>query len=1662
MADNTPVIPSSVYSRQSQRVTKASLEQQQREREQQIEQEQAAARALLQQQMEEQGNETIWQKIGSLVGGAASGAAGLVGKAADAVVPNDSRSVPVLGQAAAVGSAVVDNAVKPAGKWALNAYDETAKDISLALATGANAANPKYWQNRDPESDLFTDSVGVQPGRAGIAAIDGLTSYLGPLSEPLIGGDNSDAGISGIYSNDPDFDISDKAQRDKMFDDNLSLRLASGTVDALATWFLDPGVIAGKGVTVARRGTTMFGKSFAGYTARTTIDRSGRLNEATMTQLQRELDQATEFVAGSAPKDSAMGVVADSIVRGDYEELLKLKQFQGPNRDQAAAIGSLITDKTDAINFLGASYGIKKYQDELARSANDLWVSMVRSVKGSPYETATLNTPAGAARPAVLPDLLEDRATARAVLRDAAKRDPELADALKRSDALGAADMQISEMGQGFLDYVGGSSAQGMRIAQAWRDGRRARATLFASDRAASTRAGAEGSKRLKASYEKPNGTAPAVYERVFQASSAMPRIRLWDWVGGQVANGHINIRDFNDGKAADELMAALTDSSTVKKNKDFMKQQLSIFASAGASTDLKMRAIKQIEENVSDLLAREHGANPELLKQLYKRLDKKRSDAIESFKTQGYAIDPDDGSIIRAGAQMRSQLANSMPMLNMRVMEKSAKIAGRDVYKGIKDADLINIDRQLHGASVKNFFDEVETLWKAGVLIRLGYTQRNVVEGWLRSAAYLGTIPALAKAPEGFINSFYNNTRRVSGKMPTRSADGKMHTKLNSLIILEKKAADSVNELRDRVGQAEQMILRGDPNMPDVELLKLRDRLQAKMDEVTAVQARIDDLKSRKTIGSRGAFSGEYADIIRRLSSSDQTNKEFLESAIMRNRQEILNDKSWRVVSPGDDQYWKELSNAIRQFRADDIAMRLLQGRSVGEVVAHIKSPAGRGYRNDMQLAYSEVEGKVVQLSEIIDNYIPIPTVRRAVARGELSESELQAQLGHLISGKLKKPRKGNLSDEEFAKVMDDYYAKKRWVDEGMTLQPIHGRKVMENTRGKAADRFVNNPVQFMFKVLGTLPETTLVRHPFYAEVWARRSNGLRDLAIRQGKDIDPTTVQGAKVLKQIDAAAHRYAMRATNETLYTIERYSNIANTFRWFSPFIAAWENSFKVWTKLIVNDPSIAARASILWDIPSQLGMIVDKDGNKIEGTRFDFLTGNIDQYVVLPAAMNDFFMKFSGGIPFRVPRSSFNFVTPGATPYLPGFGPVTTFPVGVVLAQKPEIQDILRDNLGDTLYSQIAPFGVPQSDLMDAFGPPWARRMWQWWQGESDQDYLKVVNAITQADMVDWYKNGALPEDKPTPEGSMGKAGNFFLFSAMVSGSAPVSVSRISRFQQEVDAWNALRADPSMTYNQKVEKFLTTYGEEFLPLVVGTSKSEVPGLDPTIEDYKVLQQHGSLARELANLDNSAVGIIASSAPPGVFDEGVYKWLNDQNIPGKTDKFRGTRTPEEQVKAINMSSAWRLYYKSKAVLDAELQRRGLSSLEVKAAADLKESWNEYIDNTMVKQFGTDWTDEFNSYQDRSATYLTAIDIALNNKEFMETTGKSDMWNSVALYMASRQVVIDSIAAGYDRDEVLNSFFNYTADMRSQSIAFSDFYDKFLERDDFREIGLSNLEY
>ena len=1505
--------------------------------------------------------------------------------------------------------------IGPVARDAAVGYTAATEDINRIASAGLLSVNSNF------SGDAWQAAEDVSFGQAGMALADTL-------------------GVSGlnIYNDNPNWDITSEADRKRVFDSGAG-KWTSGIADAAFTWFLDPFVVAGKAAKVARFGTTAMGLDVVGLTGRRVV------GQRVIGMLEAEADNA---LAGA---ETPLGFAAKQIAQGDYSTLRKFSWFQGSNRDLLATVGHHIDNERDATVFLAAAAGSKRYQEILRTEQANTFLSLQRaSGKANPYEERILNRALDEEDPPLLDDLLEEGVTGRDVVLDLMKRD----------EGLRAALSAIDEQPFGLLERAGSRSVTGAKIAQAWRDGREVRKTL------------------IKREVRNParQGTGPAAFESVYQLSSMAPRVRVWEWVTGSHASGYIDVRGWNNGKASDELTAALSDSSTIRKDGTFQQKAINLFGQAQSPTE-RMAAIKSIERSAFYEMALKHGVRgvtrgedgkikvtqdaKEMLDEIYQSIDKRRFDTVAQFRSRNYGVI--DGDVAAAGPRLLSQLETSMPMLNFAVLEKSAKIASKPFY---------NMPRAeawaKRGYLARNMMDEIQSLWKAGVLLRLGYTQRNTLEGWLRSAAYLGTIPSLKRPFKSTRNSFFNNYRRAYSKAPGIGLRSLAKDQDNLIEdIVEKKAMLE----KQRVARAALLDENPAARTTDLDrsLTELEDSIAALEGQLDKVSSRMASLKDRRYFDN-GAFSGkykykkteydldfEYGDLVRQLSSAQRTTEQFLYSAWMQGSKVRMTQNAWVKIQPGKPQYWDELVTSARQFRADPLAKMALEGKSTGEMVAWVKSAEARQWRRDMRVAKDEAEGKVSEIEQMVQQYLPTLEARAAALRPDVTPADFKVLLKSLEPDEavatLKKPKRADFADDaSFKKAMDRYEQKVAAYRDSATLKPIHGKEV-ERAFGRASvmDE-VHRPIDALFNVLGTYPESTLVRHPFYAEVWKRRMDMMVKQAKSQGDEINE------ELLKKINTSAHRFAMRATNETLYTIERYSNLASVMRWAAPFFAAWENSAKVWARLIVNDPSIAARASILWQIPNQLGIVVDENGNPVkEDNPWNFLTGSQNRFITLPGPVNDILEKYMG-TPLKIPQGALNVVTPGETPWLPGFGPIVNVPVGKFLATKPDMQKTLRDFLGDRVYEQFVPFGVPEDSMIRQFAPAWARKWLDDFKGENSQEWLGTASAMMQTAMVDWYKSGGDPEDMPDPDVIMQRAHDFYKWSALASITLPFSTTRTSKYQQQIDYWNSMKADDTMSYQQKVEAFINKWGDDFVPLTVSTSKSNT-GVDPTQEDYALLRDNAGLARELAQVDPYLVGILGMSAPVGEFDRGVYEWLQTQSIPGTDTVFRGRMDPAEYQTAAIMSSAWKDYRKAKAIVDAELAQRGLSSLRAAGAADLNEQWQTFMDD-MASEYGQAWVTEFYAYQDRTPTNLAGIQMAMNNETFMSQVGNSPMWSAVGVYMDRRQEMLDAIANGADSAAVRDEFEAWASQFRYSSLEFSDFYDRFLDNDQLQDYRLEQV--
>jgi hypothetical protein len=321
------------------------------------------------------------------------------------------------------------------------------------------------------------------------------------------------------------------------------------------------------------------------------------------------------------------------------------------------------------------------------------------------------------------------------------------------------------------------------------------------------------------------------------------------------------------------------------------------------------------------------------------------------------------------------------------------------------------------------------------------------------------------------------------------------------------------------------------------------------------------------------------------------------------------------------------------------------------------------------------------------------------------------------------------------------------------------------------------------------------------------------------------------------------------------------------RFVSPFFPAFENSLRTWGRIAWNNPAVIGYGNILWNIPNNLGMVYDEEGNPVPRSNMLRDEGN---YIVWPEAianlMRSEYGPFTPGEAVRTRQQGFNTVFPGSEWWFSGVGPMTQIPTALVLRGKPEEQEVLRNAVGDEMFRQLVPSGNPNVDLTEVIAPTFVRRVKQWLGQEStDSAYLTSWNQIIEDEYI-----AAQLEGRNLTENDMKKikekADRFWGWQVTAALVMPFQSSLQSRYQIERDAWARLLDNESIPYTQKVETFLKEY-PGFDPITRSGSYNETK-LQPNLATWQKITKNKDLVNDLYAIDPELVGMFGNM---GSFDD-----------------------------------------------------------------------------------------------------------------------------------------------------------------------------------------------
>lgn len=612
-------------------------------------------------------------------------------------------------------------------------------------------------------------------------------------------------------------------------------------------------------------------------------------------------------------------------------------------------------------------------------------------------------------------------------------------------------------------------------------------------------------------------------------------------------------------------------------------------------------------------------------------------------------------------------------------------------------------------------------------------------------------------------------------------------------------------------------------------------------------------------------------------------------------------------------------------QLGRDLIARQFLDGKTYDEVLAWTKTDDGRRHMARLPAERRRnVRNTVGAIQEQVESYtLGDPGIKKAALKRSATISDLN-----------------------------------KATDRNPQARPVIHGELLADIRGQSAiSQVVNNFVTEAYRVLGTLPEDTLARHPFFDTLYNDEVSRIIGLLDEQAKGAGQRLSQAEIRLAQNKARS--YALNQVRRTLYDFAEQSDFAHMLRFLAPFYVAWQEAWTKWAGLAVENPAFIARGRLMWQSPERAGLVVDENGNEVglgqdtgDTVRYPDGTTSVvgkERFVRLPlpkgikriAGLEG--VESQGEVLFS--KRSANFVLEGA----PGFGPVLTVPVGKIVRERPQLEDAVRF---------VLPYG-PGESTIDALLPSTARRALASAQGEEDRVFRNAALRILNDGITD-FRLGKR-DSMPTWDEAQDKAKALYKIRTVASYVMPVLPGFKSPYQPYLDKYRRLRAsDPE----NADARFLDEEGEEFFALTQSFTKS-ADGVPPTKEAYAARSRYRDLIEQYPQIGRLIVG---DEAATGAFSSSIYRAQLDTKVgPESNDMQRESLAVEEVIDGPNVRQGWMEFRRAMDYIEAARVERNLPNLRVKAAEDLASIKRQTIEK--LREKFPEWYEDY-SIVDRNA--------------------------------------------------------------------------------------------
>jgi hypothetical protein len=1109
----------------------------------------------------------------------------------------------------------------------------------------------------------------------------------------------------------------------------------------------------------------------------------------------------------------------------------------------------------------------------------------------------------------------------------------------------------------------------------------------------------------------------PTPFHRLYQKVS---------WAAGERPSGLV---DFNDPDSYREVIANV---SRLEKRLNLTPEQSKALLDpylAASTPEAKNLATLNLEGAGIRALAKKHNVDEDIATEIYNNYKGARTSALKSIKDKGFMVDTDN-SIIKV-PQLESQTANFLPIMDFDLMD--------DLLK--RNARQINLLGNTKNA-VFNSLDFVQDMFKAAVLLRLGYTIRNTVDSSLRIASSVGAYAQLRHLGPGLKSVIYDTVATPARLVDKyRAVDAgltfRQVQKLNTKVINE------LNELKTGISALEAKV---SLNPDDLDLAGelntfklLQEEKQAIYQHYSNVLNKSKNVKPDQTIGSGSydvttsdgqtyilddAFGGPLGDMFKRIASSGNSFERMVDSNTDLYKTK-LSSKGIGAVKPTDPGYFDQWAQTLRtQFGNSAVVKKIIAGESIEDIARWLRgTPEGRDLRRRLAISSDKSTEYVNKVNGFLDQYLPV-------------SSNLRNKLSDITANDLRSTFK-----------------------DPTVLPIIHGHVLTENIFN-ASDISIKKGINSLFKLLATMPEDAFARNPVYVHLYRQEAKRRIEVVAGLRGEIISKADQEA-----IMSQSHKFALREMKGILFNIERKTNLATAMKYINPFFSAQENAYKTWTKLAVADPSIVNKGYLVWQSPNRAGLVTDEDGNQVPVGQ---TKGNDTIWLDVPKGLR--------GIPgleslttVGIPKGSLDIVFQGGLDVLYNTGnpniisdifPVGPY-VGVTVGELTKNQPDVRESI-----KGMFPYGYPK-DALSAFLPPWLQRELTRKDQLKDPQFARTYQLIWKTEQQNAKRDGKPPV---SPAKIMDMTKDYWrmrTFANLIMPFAP-------RFDSPYKFYLDKSKEYKRIYGVDADtKFLNDYPDYF-DFSASLSKNPT-GVQNSVQATENIKKYGGLVSELSKIDPKLIGLVVNNPSGYEFSQSAYNYLYNKKVsPDSPDTFLSSQSPAESQKKNDAEKGWIKYNKMSDAVDEELQKRGLSSVQETGAEDLKYIKEQVISKLAVqtdadgkplfdKSTGqyvqTAWYDDYlDSDGSKTNKVIVGLGTILNNPDFIKDNGNNTTWKSISTYLNLRNKIATELAKRDVKsiDAKANKDMRYIYDAvvnklkSDDKLGFSYVYDRFLSQD------------